>query len=316
MASSKGRLEEPFVLNGMLSLVAATLYLFLRRDYLLEYFYFNELLAATHLVTLGFLTSVMMGVLHRLAPMFFQVEPDSRLVSRVQFGTYALGTWGMISHFFLGELTGMSWSTFLVWLASLLQIWNFRGIFTTRSKHRWSARFVSASLVYFFLAASVGVLLGLVKGYGVRAVFFSDDYLDNVFAHAHLAAVGWVVMMIVGFQLQLVPATVGHAKSLPNPLRAPQPRYARTDLAALRRGTRRAVRGVDRARLSLADGRAASLGAVGRGPGVGAVAARRVRPDGRRGARACAGLAGSRGGRSGHASSSPTASPVSTGSWC
>lgn len=212
---SRGRLEEPFVLNGMLSLVLSTVWLVARRDYLLEYFYFSQLLALTHLVTLGFLSSLMMGVLHRLSPTLFGVEAASHRVGRFQFGFYVVGVWGMIAHFWMGESRGMSWSTFLVFAAGVLQLWNFRALFRVGGKNTWPARFVASSLVYFLLAATLGILLGLLKGYDVRTPILATQYLDNVFAHAHLAGVGWVAMMIFGVELKLLPTTVGNARWLP-----------------------------------------------------------------------------------------------------
>ena len=199
----------------MVSLVLATAWLFFKRDYLLEYFYFSQLLALTHLVTLGFLSSLMMGVLHRLSPTLLGVEASSYWVGRAQFGFYFVGVWGMVTHFWMGESTGMSWSTFLVWVASVLQMWNFRGLFLVRGNNTWPARFVAASLTYFLLAATLGILLGLLKGYDVRAPILTTHYIDNVFAHAHLAGIGWVAMMIFGVELKLVPTTLGGPRFVP-----------------------------------------------------------------------------------------------------
>lgn len=208
-------MEEPFVLNGMVSLVLASVWLFLKRRYLLEYFYFSQLLALTHLVTLGFLSSLIMGVLHRLSPTLLGVRASSRVVGRMQFALFFIGAWGMIGHFWMDAPEGMSWSTFLVLGAGALQLWNFRGLFRVTDKEPWPARFVAASLVYFLLAAALGVLLGLVKGYDVRAPILAMRYIDNVFAHAHLAGVGWVTMMIFGVELKLVPTTAGNRRFLP-----------------------------------------------------------------------------------------------------
>jgi len=199
----------------MVSLVLATVWLFFKRDYLLEYFYFSQLLALTHLVTLGFLSSLMMGVLHRVSPTLLGVAASSFWVGRAQFGFYFVGVWGMIAHFWIGESTGVSWSTFLVWVAGVLQIWNFRGLFRVRGKNAWPARFVASSLVYFLLAATLGILLGLLKGYDIRAPILTTHYIDNVFAHAHLASVGWVAMMIFGVELKLVPTTLGPERLVP-----------------------------------------------------------------------------------------------------
>lgn len=209
------KLEEPFVVNGMVSLVLATVWLVFKREYLLEYFYFSELLALTHLVTLGFLSSLMMGVLHRLSPMLFGVDASSLWVGRAQFGLFVVGVWGMIAHFWMDEARGMSWATFLVFGAGVLQLWNFRGLFRVRGKNAWPARFVATSLLYFLLAATLGILLGLLKGYDVRAPVLATHYIDNVFAHAHLAGVGWVAMMIFGVELKLVPTSFGTGRFVP-----------------------------------------------------------------------------------------------------
>jgi hypothetical protein len=209
------RTEEIFVLGGIAALLAATFLIVWRRALLLEYFYFAPLLALTHLVTLGFLSSLMMGILHRLSPMLLGVEARSRTLAAVQLGLFLVGAWGMIAHFWLAEWIGMSWSAGLFWAASIVQLWNFRALFRPSPKPPWPRRFVAASLVHFLLAASLGGLLALAKAYGVRPSFLADAQLANVFAHAHLAGAGWVLSMIFGFQLKLVPTTEGSAWTLP-----------------------------------------------------------------------------------------------------
>jgi hypothetical protein len=209
------RTEEVFILGGVFSFVAAGIEIVRLRSLLLEYFYFTPLLALTHLVTLGFLSSLMMGMLHFLSPMLLSVEPRSRKLARAQLALFLIGAWGMIAHFWIAEWSGMSWSAGMVWASSVVQLRNFRGLFRSSPKSLWPRRFVAASLIHFFLAASLGGLLSLAKAYGVRASVLSDDHLANVFAHAHLAGAGWVLSMIFGFQLKLVPTTEGSSWSLP-----------------------------------------------------------------------------------------------------
>lgn len=209
------RTEEVFILGGVLSFVATGIEIVRFRSLLLEYFYFTPLLALTHLVTLGFLSSLMMGMLHLLSPMLLSVEPRSRKLARAQLALFLIGAWGMIAHFWIAEWSGMSWSAGMVWASSVVQLLNFRGLFRSSPRAPWPRRFVAASLVQFFLAASLGGLLALAKAYGSRAPVLSDDHLANVFAHAHLAGAGWVLSMIFGFQLELVPTTEGRSWSLP-----------------------------------------------------------------------------------------------------
>lgn len=209
------RIEEIFVLHGVFALAWAAIWIWWRRELLLEHFYFAPLLALTHLVTLGFLSSLMMGVLYRLSPMLLGIEARSRRVAGVQLVLFLIGVWGMISHFWIGEWTGMSWSAFLVFGAASLQLWNFRDLFRRSQKAPWTKHFVAMSLVHFFLAASLGVVLSVVKAYDWRPAFLASQYLPNVYAHAHLAGLGWVTGMIFGFQLELVPTTAGGTRTLP-----------------------------------------------------------------------------------------------------
>ncbi len=207
--------EEIFVFGGVGAFVAAAVELVRWRSLLLEYFYFTPLLSLTHLVTLGFLSSLMMGMLYRLGPMLLGVEARSGRLASLQLTLFLVGAWGMISHFWMAEWIGMSWSAGLVWAASVVQLVNFRGLFQPSPKSPWPRLFVASSLVYFFLAASLGGVLGLAKAYDVRPSFLAERHLANVFAHAHVAGVGWVLAMIFGFQLKLVPTTVGRPSSLP-----------------------------------------------------------------------------------------------------
>jgi hypothetical protein len=209
------RTEELFILGGVVSLVAVAISLVRWRSLLLEYFYFTPLLSLTHLLTLGFLSSLMMGMLYRLAPMLLGVEARSRSLAALQLVLFSVGAWGMISHFWMAEPIGMSWSAGLVWAASVVQLVNFRGLFRRSPKSPWPRRFIASSLVYFFLAASLGGVVALVKAYDVRPSFLAERHLANVFAHAHLAGAGWVLAMIFGFQLKLVPTTEGSRSSLP-----------------------------------------------------------------------------------------------------
>ena len=66
-------------------------------------------------------------------------------------------------------------------------------------------RAISAHIVLAFLnilgAATLGVLIGFDKVYH----FLPGFVLSNVIAHAHLAAIGWAAMMVVGIAYRLLP---------------------------------------------------------------------------------------------------------------
>jgi len=199
----------------MASLLGASVWIWARHPLLLEYFYFSEFLAVTHLLTLGFISSLMMGVLIRLSPMMLGVSARSGRLSIVQYLLFLIGASGMVVHFWLASWVGMAWATPLVLAAAIIQVINFRGVFSRAIRGDWVARYVAASLAHFVLAAILGVLLGLNKVLAKDWSLFPAPILSNLSAHAHLAGVGWVTSLIFGFQLKLVPTTRGAEASLP-----------------------------------------------------------------------------------------------------
>jgi hypothetical protein len=211
----RARIEEPFMLTAMASLLGGTLWMWVRYQQFLEYFYSPEFLALAHVITLGFVTSLMMGVLLRLAPMSLRVNPRSGRLARVQFVLFFVGASGMIFHFWIAGWNGMAWATLLVLAAALVQLVNFSAIWRCALDGNWIARYVATAMVYLVLAASLGALLGFNKAFASETSLLPGRFTSNLFAHIHLAGVGWVTTMIFGFQLTLVPTTRGRESLIP-----------------------------------------------------------------------------------------------------
>ena len=212
-ASRKAPAEEPFVLAAMLSLLGACLWMALRPELLLQFFYSPEHLALTHLVTLGFLTSLIMGVLLRVAPEALGVAPRSRRLALAQCGLFLLGASGMVTHFALGDWIGLASAAPLVLLAALLQAFNFREVYARAARGDIVALHVAASLTHLVLAASLGLAYGSLRAWGVGFGTQNITLLARLGAHLLLAAGGWVGSMILGLQLRLLPGA-----SAPRPL--------------------------------------------------------------------------------------------------
>ena len=72
-------------------------------------------------------------------------------------------------------------------------------------RHASLPRAISGHILLAFLnilsAATLGVLIGFDKVYH----FLPGFVLANVFAHAHLAALGWATMMVIGVAYRLLP---------------------------------------------------------------------------------------------------------------
>jgi len=212
-ASGKAPAEEPFILTALASLLAASLWMALRPALLLQFFYSPEALGLTHLVTLGFITSLIMGVLLRLAPSALGVAPRSRRLALLQFGLHLVGWTGMVLHFAQGLWKGVAWATLLVLAAALVQLWNFSGVLRRARRGDPVAAYVAAAMVNLALAAALGASFGFLRAHGVGGAALSAPLLDRLAAHLHLAALGWVSTMIFGFQLLLLPASAAGPRS-------------------------------------------------------------------------------------------------------
>jgi len=214
-AARKAPAEEPFVLAAMLSLTGASLWLALRPGLLLQFYYSPEMLALTHLFTLGFVTALIMGILLRLSPLALGVTPRSRRTAQLQCALFLVGASGMVIHFARATWVGLAWATLLVLAATLLQAWNLRDVFARARQGDWPARFVAAALVNLVLAASLGTSFGMLRAHGFGAAWLAAPLLDRLAAHLLLAALGWITTLILGLQLKLLPATAGARRWLP-----------------------------------------------------------------------------------------------------
>jgi hypothetical protein len=165
------------------------------------FFYHSRMLAIVHLVTLGWITTSILGSLYIVGPIALRVWIPATRIDYTAFAFVLIGIVGMVAHFWLEEYGGMAWSAVTVGLGIIAV-----GIQVARRLGGASLpRAVSAHIMLAFLnvlgAATLGVLIGFDKVYH----FLPGFVLANVFGHAHMAAIGWASMMVVGVAYRLLP---------------------------------------------------------------------------------------------------------------
>jgi hypothetical protein len=165
------------------------------------FFYHARMLGVVHLVTLGWITASILGSLYIVGPIALRVGFPAGGVDYSAFALVVIGIVGMVAHFWLEEYGGMAWSAATVgagiMAAGASIVRRLRGAAIPRA--------VSAHIVFAFVnvlgAATIGTLIGFDKVYH----FLPGFVMANVFAHAHLAAIGWASMMVVGVSYRLLP---------------------------------------------------------------------------------------------------------------
>jgi len=207
---------ELFVLTALASFLGGLLWMAVDPDVLRGHFYQNRLFGLTHVFTLGWISLLAMGVLLRLAPMTLGVEPRGRKLAYTVYALWIVGGTGTAFHMATGDWFGVWTAALCLWAAAILLPVLHAGVFRRARDGNWVARYAAAAMLHLALAASVGLFIGLDKH--LELVSISPYRL--MAAHFHLAEVGWVTFLILGFGRKLWPllAPVGR-DSVENELR-------------------------------------------------------------------------------------------------
>src|SRR5436305_4029402 len=165
------------------------------------FWYHPRMVAVVHLVTLGWITASILGALYMIGPLAMRLALPARRGDFVAFAAFAIGVAGMAAHFWIAEPAGMAWAAAVVYLAL---VWvGARALAAIRGAPVQGGVKLHVVLAFVNLwgAGAFGLLLAIDK---VRPLL-AGYVLANVAAHAHLAALGWATMMVMGFGYRLLP---------------------------------------------------------------------------------------------------------------
>jgi hypothetical protein len=165
------------------------------------FYYHSRMVAIVHLVTLGWITSSILGAIYVVGPATLGIRLPVKRTDYAAFALVLTGIVGMVGHFWIEEYGGMAWAAATATTGVLYVLVRFvRALRESPAPAGVTLHLLLAAL-NFTLAASAGIALGLDKVFHYLPGFV----LANVFAHAHLAAVGWATMMVVGVAYRLLP---------------------------------------------------------------------------------------------------------------
>ena len=171
-------------------------------------FYYHPLmLGVVHLVTLGWITGSIFGALFIVGPIALGTPMPARRLDYWSYAFFVIGIVGMVSHFWIEEYSGMAWSAGMVLLAAV-QVTGRVLVGLSRAKlPRAVAVHIALAFVNLLAAATLGVLIGADR----EADVIAGSTLTNVYAHAHLAGIGWACLMVLGVGYRLLPMVLPSA---------------------------------------------------------------------------------------------------------
>jgi hypothetical protein len=174
---------------------------FISDPVLSQHHYHHHTVALTHLLVLGWIASIILGATVQLIPVALGVRIHSEKLVRWTFVLHAVGVTGMVVSFWLWTFRPLLWFGSFTALGFSLFVYNIWRTLLRVSKHDAVSVHIAVSLVYLVLTFLAGQYLMHDKA----TPFSPFNVISAIHAHAHLAALGWFVMMIVGVSYRLVP---------------------------------------------------------------------------------------------------------------
>jgi hypothetical protein len=165
------------------------------------YFLHPRMVAVVHLVTIAWISGSILGAFYIVAPLALGMPLPVGAGDWAACAAFIAGTAGMIAHFWTGNYGVMAWSGLLV-LSAIVWLGGRAALGWRTAIAPWPVLLhVMFAFVNMIAAALFGIAIGFDRAYG----FWGLPPLSAAFAHAHLAAIGWPMMMVVGLAYRLVP---------------------------------------------------------------------------------------------------------------
>lgn len=215
-----------FILTGLVALFAGLLGLAAKPEVLASYHYNQHVIALTHLFVLGWLCSVVMGATYQLVPVALETRLWSARLAKWHFVIHLIGFAGMVWMFWVWNMKQVGHFGSVFALGVGLFIWNLARTLWRAPRRNVTALAIAAALGWLAAAVTLGLAIaaykctydsetGLATAVGVRSLvnglrnvaryMARFDQLAAMHAHAHLGAVGFFTLLIVGVSYKLVP---------------------------------------------------------------------------------------------------------------
>ncbi len=186
---------------GHLCLAAGLLLAALEPEAIAGFFYHPRMFAVVHLVTLGWITTAILGATYVVGPIALRVHIAAGLGDALACAAVLAGILGVVAHFLLATYAGVGWSGILLLPALVFLAGKFlRALRRSRAPAAVRAH-IGLAYGNLVLAAVVGVLLAFNRD----TPFLPQVQLATVYGHVHVAVVGWAVMMVAGVGYRLLP---------------------------------------------------------------------------------------------------------------
>lgn len=158
-------------------------------------------IGTVHLVTVGWVTMVIVGVMYQMVPVLLQVELHNERLGRTAFWPALAGTVLLVTGFW-------SWRQVLFITGGILAVAGF--LFSAYVLLRTMLKAPRWNIQGYGMLGALAFLLftfawGLVMVFGLRYGYLDTSFRNFMFFHLLLGMLGWFSLMIFGVAYRLVP---------------------------------------------------------------------------------------------------------------
>lgn len=165
------------------------------------YVYDPQFIALVHLVTLGWITGSIVGMFYLVGPIALRLPLPATRWDAAAFLAFCTGVLGLVASAWRSNHAGMAGAAPLVLITVTYLGWRVVRGLKPRDISAGVRLHVLLAFGNFLLAGLLGVAMGLDR----RWHFLDVSPVSQTWAHAHLAVIGWGLMMVIGLSYRLIP---------------------------------------------------------------------------------------------------------------
>jgi hypothetical protein len=194
-----------FAALGLFSFGLACVLLLLRPDSLSGDPVRGSVQALTHLITLGWIGSLLFAGSYLYAPTLAESPLWSRRLPSVHFALHALGLAVMLGGLVTGRADLAGLGAALLFLGLTVLIFNL--LITAGRRSVWTPSNIVLQTALFWLAVTGALALYMLRNRATGESFVAQETL--IALHAHFALFGFLVQALLGVSLRIAPELLG-----------------------------------------------------------------------------------------------------------
>lgn len=194
------RIILPFYFFGAVWLLASSILLLLNGEMLHGHFFNPALLSITHMIVLGYITSLIFGALFQLLPVISGKKLYSEKSILYAFMIFQVSLVVFCTKFYLFQPDSIFiGSAFGILMA--ISWFACHAFISLKEAKSISVDFIKSSLLWLLLVCGIGVIMAM----NFKLAILPADHIKILSLHFFSGLGGWIILLIIGVSSKLIP---------------------------------------------------------------------------------------------------------------